>query len=73
MKRYVYMQISKPPLELPEAIADSSVELAQIVGANVNCVQQCISRRNHGAHTGRWIRVEIDDEEENEVSDEDCK
>lgn len=59
----VYMAIDRDEYELPYAIADSSKELAEMVGKSQNTIESSISRLKHGAYkTSRYIVVEVDDE-----------
>ena len=55
----VYMRVSKDEYQLPEAIADSPKELADILHTTSISIRSAIS---HGNST--FLRVQIDDEED---------
>lgn len=61
MKDIVYMAVSKDKYRLPVAVADSPMELAQIVGVNYNTVMSVISKWRHGIiKNARYIAVNMD-------------
>ena len=62
--RAVYMRISKPPLCLPEAVADTVVELADMVGVSANNIYAIMSHNKSKGVEGRFVKVMIDDDEE---------
>ena len=45
-KDYVYMYVSDDEYELPLAVADSSKELAEILGIKKNTVEVMLCRKN---------------------------
>lgn len=62
-KQVIYMRVSKPPLCLPEAVADTVKELAQITGTKAASIHSKLSHAKQGYPT-RYIRVEVDLDEE---------
>lgn len=56
---HVYIRVSKDKYRLPEAIADTARELAEITGYNIGVIYTAVSRGN-----GYFEKVEIDDLEE---------
>lgn len=60
------MKIGKPPLLLPEAVADTAVELAQMTGNTVGTIYSKISHAKHNGTKSRFLKVEIEDEEQEE-------
>ncbi len=63
---YVYMEITKDRYELPVAVADTMAELAKICGVHMTAISHAIN----GAKRTKYIRVEIEDYEEEEGIDE---
>lgn len=60
----VYMRISKPPLCLPEAVADTVTELAELVGVSASTIYVVMSHNKKKGVEGRFVKVMIDDEED---------
>ena len=60
----VYMMVSKPPLYLPEIVADSVVELATLAGVNADSIYSVMSRNKKRGREGRFVKVLIDEEAE---------
>ena len=50
----IYICVSHDEYELPEAIADTAQELADICGTTKAVVQSCISKYEHGKT--KWTR-----------------
>ncbi len=63
-KRMVYLKTTKDVLELPEAVADTGVELAKMVGVTVGTLYSFISRGTRGYH-----KIEIEEDEVEHNSD----
>lgn len=59
----VYMIVSKPPYYLPELVADSVVELAQMAGVEADSIYSIMSRNKKKGRDGRYVRVVIDKED----------
>ena len=62
----VYMKIGKPPFYLPEAIADSCVELAEMCGVKPQTIREEISRfKGGGLKREKFcaVIIELEDEE----------
>lgn len=60
----LYIRVTRDKYELPTAVADTIVELAEICGTTKNSISSYMS---HSKANGRWCRyrrVEIDDDEE---------
>ena len=58
---YVYLKTTLDNLELPVAVADSAIELAEMIGTSANVVYSAISKGYRG-----WYKVEIENEERTE-------
>ena len=56
------MKVTNDKYELPIAVAESPGELAQMLGVTKGTVLASI-----GHHYANWIRLEIEDEEENDL------
>ena len=54
----IYMTTTKDKYELPTAVAESSSELARILGTTKNVVASSISKGRKG-----WLMVEIQEDE----------
>lgn len=63
-KQTVYMRLGKAPYFLPEAIADSGVELARITGHEVKNIYTVISKNNSEGTAGRFMKVEVEIDED---------
>lgn len=62
---FVYLAVKADEYELPVAIADSVKELASLIGTTSAIISTSISKGINGKYTGiRYLKVEIDDEEE---------
>ena len=48
-KSYIWMKVSSDKFELPEAVADTAVELAKLCGVTANGIYSQISRVRSGA------------------------
>lgn len=63
MNKYLYMCVLQDEYELPEAVANSVVELSRIVNVNPNLISSCISKVEHGVHKkSRFVRILIEEE-----------
>ncbi len=67
--RTVWMKVTLDEYELPLAIADTSVELAEILGVTSKTIYSSMSHAKHrwGTHKRtpyRKIRIELDDDDE---------
>lgn len=59
----VYMAIDLDEYELPYAVADSVIELAQILGVNKNAIYSLMSHVKSGMYKRcRYIKVEIEED-----------
>ena len=58
---FLYLKTTLDNLELPIAVADSAVELAEMIGTNANVVYSSISKGRKG-----WYKVEVENEERTE-------
>ena len=63
MMTAVYMRVSKPPLCLPEAVADTVVELSRMVGVKEMTIYSSMSRDKAKGIEGRFVKVMIDDDD----------
>lgn len=63
MKR-LYMKVTNDEYELPVAVADSSKELAEMVGTTRNAILSAISHGKTDKYKRVYIKVEFEDEEE---------
>ena len=60
----LWLEVSQDDLELPLIVAHSAQELADKTGTNVDNVYKAVSRVKKGeVHRGRFVKVEIDDNE----------
>lgn len=60
----LWMEVTQDDLELPLIVAGSPQELADKVGTDVNNIYKSASRRRRGeAQKGRFVRVEIEEDE----------
>lgn len=62
--RTVWLKVSHDKYELPVAVADTVVELADILGVSPRAIMSTFSRWNRGVYKWcpyRKVRVEIDD------------
>ena len=59
----VYMRVSKPPLCLPEAVADTVTELAEMMGVSATSIYSVMSRDKEKGREGRFVKVIIDEDE----------
>lgn len=62
----VYMQVSPDKYELPIVVAGSASELARIAGVAETTVLSAIAHYNKGERKAKYIRVEIEDDEQEE-------
>lgn len=69
---YVYLSVTTDKYELPLAIGDSPKELADMLGVTNNAISSAIGHNATGFIRGnRYIKVWIDDYDENEGVEED--
>ena len=62
-KGYLWMAVTADEYEHPIAIADSSTELAEMLGINPSTIRTNLQRGKNGAVSGRRIlKVRKDDE-----------
>ena len=62
-KDYMWMAVTADEYEYPIAIADSSTELAEMLGISPSTIRTNLHRRKNGAVSGRRIlKVRKDDE-----------
>ena len=65
----LYLKVSRDKYELPEAVADSIKEMAVLQKTTPNAIHRAFSlERVHGVKN-RYIKVEIDDEDEEDETD----
>ena len=58
----IWMKVSKDEYRLPQAIADSAQELAELCGTNENSVRSTASKHRRGQYkTASYIKVEVED------------
>lgn len=65
-RQRVWMQCGPPPYLLPEAVANSVAELAEMCGTTVNCIRSYISHRKNGTNgftknAERYVVVDIEE------------
>lgn len=63
MSEVYYMKVGKPPFSLPEAVADSVKELAQMTGVKAASIHSKLSHAKQG-YPSRYIRIEVYDDDE---------
>lgn len=64
-----WMKISNDGLELPEAVADSAVELASILGIKENTIYKAMNRAKNRGEKCRFIWVKCEDDEDEATED----
>lgn len=62
----LWIKVSNDEYELPEIVADTSTELSRMCGLDRNSVQSAISNAKRRKNKCQYIKVEIDDEEDQE-------
>ena len=63
--RRLYVATTKDKYELPEIVADSTLELSQFMGVRKNSVDSAISKQKHGVRRkSMYVVVEIEDDED---------
>lgn len=64
--RYLYMKVTRDIYELPLAVADSTEELAQMVGARRNTIDSVISHKPKRSiyHKVEWVDDNMEAESE---------
>ena len=67
----VYMKVSKDKYRLPEAIADSPKELAELCGSTRNSVLSAISKAKSRNQNSIYVKVDFDDIDEEDEEEED--
>jgi hypothetical protein len=60
------MKVSRDKYELPEAVAGSASELARMLGITENAIHCGMSRAKKLGYRSSFVRVVIDDEEDDE-------
>lgn len=65
----LWMKISNDEFELPEAVADTSIELAKMCGINKNGVLVAISNAKRRKCKCQYLKIEIDEERANDEED----
>ena len=60
----IYMKVSKDEYELPEAFADSIVELAAMLGVKKQSIYDSMKHVKSRGSRSPYIKVEIGDEQE---------
>lgn len=65
-RQRVWMQCGPPPYLLPEVVANSAAELAELCGTTVNCIRSYISHRKNGTNgftknAERYVVVDIEE------------
>lgn len=63
----IYMKVTKDEYELPVALADSVGKLARLVGVDPNVIYTVLSRAKRKGYKSSYVKVEIDDMEEEDV------
>ena len=68
-KQRIWMQCGPPPYLLPEVVANSAAELAEMCGTTVNCIRSYISHRKNGTngftkYAERYVVVDIEEGED---------
>ncbi len=64
MSKVYYMKVGKPPLMLPEAVAETVTELAELTGNTAGTIYSKMSHSKKDGTKCRFIKVEVEDEEE---------
>lgn len=57
---YIYMEVTQDKYELPTAVAETALRLAQMVGVDVKQIQKAIYKREHLNHRTRFVRVRME-------------
>lgn len=64
-RRVIWMEITRDKYRLPVAVADSANELARMTGRNAKSIMKQVRSAEKGeTQKSRWIRVFVDDEED---------
>lgn len=65
-RQRVWMRCGPPPYLLPEVVANSAAELAEMCGTTVNCIRSYISHRKNGftKNAERYVVVDIEEGED---------
>lgn len=56
----IYMKVTKDKYELPLAVADSIVELAELIGIKADNIYSTISHARKKGYKCCYVKVEID-------------
>ena len=59
----IYMEVTDDKYELPIAVADSAVELAQIINVSANSIYSSISHAKSKGYKSRYVCVDVEDDE----------
>ena len=62
----LWLKVSNDEYELPEAVADTSVELSRMCGLSKDAVQTAISKAKKRKTRCKYIKVEIENEEKDD-------
>ena len=58
----LYVKVSEDDLELPEAVAESPIELSRMLGYGRNYAYNCMARAKNNGTKPKVVEVEIEDE-----------
>ena len=61
-KRYVWMKVSRDKYRLPEAVADSAVELGRMIGKSPDTIISAEFHARKRGYNSSYIKVEIDND-----------
>ena len=68
-RQRIWMKCGPPPYLLPEVVANSAAELAEMCRTTVNCIRSYISHRKNGTNgftknAERYVVVDIEEGED---------
>ena len=63
---FVYMKVTNDKYELPEAIADSIIELAQMLGVKTQSIYDSMKHVKSSGSRSPYVKVDIGKEQEHE-------
>ena len=58
----LYVKVSEDDLELPEAVAESKIELSRMLGYGKNYAYTCMERAKKNGTKPKVVEVEIEDD-----------
>lgn len=56
---YIYMKVSDDEYQLPEAVADTIIELAKLCGTRPNCISSSMCHAKKRGSKSIYVRVKV--------------